>query len=262
MSKKNNKKILHYENLFHDMKNPMTVLFSTIQVMEGKDSEKKFGKETDILRKSAFQMMKLINYGNDIEKIIQDDFEPNMTSFNIVDSINQLIYIMNFSLEKTNTIIKFNTNVNSKIICNDEFIIYRIIMNLISNAIKFSDEKNRKIEIVFKDEDDFIKISVKDNGPGIEEDMLKKMFKRYETKNKEKGFGIGLNIVENLLSIINGSVKAKNVKTKNNEIKGAIFTIKIPANKDKIEEKSDKKSMFVDDFHKKNLADIEFSDLI
>ena len=106
------------------------------------------------------------------------------------------------------------------------------IQNLISNAVKFANPEDPKIEIIAKKEKDKIIITVRDNGPGFPEDFKNLLFHPFKKLNKEKeGTGTGLYLVRRALSTINGSISARN-----HEKGGAEFTITLY-----YQEKSDEK---------------------
>ena len=100
----------------------------------------------------------------------------------------------------------------------------RIILNLISNAIKFN-KPGGKVEVFISCKDD-IEISVKDSGIGIPEDKIDKIFERFEqvkNNSRKEGSGIGLNLVKSLVEMNNGSIKVKSDLGK-----GSKFTIALP----------------------------------
>ncbi|MFR1316929.1 MAG: sensor histidine kinase [Clostridium perfringens] len=109
----------------------------------------------------------------------------------------------------------------------DPIIIERILLNILSNAIKYS-KKNSTIYINILVEKSITKISVKDEGCGIDLETQNNIFNRFVRANNSfihsnEGSGIGLNIVKSLLNTINGDI---NIKSELN--KGSIFEILLP----------------------------------
>jgi len=95
--------------------------------------------------------------------------------------------------------IVFDTNVEDKIVACDSEKIEKIVLNLISNAIEFSDEGDEIVAQV-KDRNEFVQISVKDNGVGTDEKDLNIIFDRFKQVDKSLsrnvgGTGIGLSLV-------------------------------------------------------------------
>jgi signal transduction histidine kinase len=121
----------------------------------------------------------------------------------------------------------FDTDVEERFMAVDCDKIERIILNLLSNAVKFTNSGD-DIFVLVKDEEESVKISVKDTGVGIPEDKLKIIFDRFGqvektlTRNKE-GTGIGLSLVKTLVEIHGGSIS---VNSKLGE--GSEFIVELP----------------------------------
>ena len=124
----------------------------------------------------------------------------------------------------------FDTDIEEKIIAFDPEKIERIVLNLLSNAIKFSD-KGDEIIVGIKDKNEFVEISVKDNGIGIEENHLNMIFDRFKQVNESlsrnaEGTGIGLSLVKSIVELQGGSIYVES------EVgKGSKFTVMIPSKK-------------------------------
>lgn len=122
----------------------------------------------------------------------------------------------------------FDTNVEEKIIACDTDKIERIILNLVSNAIKFS-EPGDEIYVDVFDKDDTVEISVKDNGIGIAKDCLKLIFERFKQVDKSfarnaEGSGIGLCLVKSIVELHGGKIRVESKLGK-----GSKFNIELPA---------------------------------
>ena len=166
---------------------------------------------------------------------------------NIVRLVNNIVQsVIEYGQVKDLSII-FHTNIIEKILACDPIMIERAMLNLISNAIKFSDPKNEIYVNVF-DKADKVEITVKDKGIGIEENNFKRLFDRFYQVDKSlirnaEGSGIGLSLVKQIIDLHNGKLSVES------EVgKGSIFTIELPVktienptiiqnynNKDKIE---------------------------
>lgn len=111
----------------------------------------------------------------------------------------------------------------------DEILLSRILDNMLTNAIKFS-EKGRHIFINTLLEDDTIRISVRDEGPGISEEDQKHMYKMFQKLSAkptdgESSNGLGLSIIKTLVGKLNGEIELKTELGK-----GAEFIVSLPAN--------------------------------
>ena len=121
----------------------------------------------------------------------------------------------------------FDTEIEEKIVACDPDKIERIMLNLLSNAIKFTDKRGKIFVNVYL-QNNYICISVKDNGIGISEEMQNLIFDRFIQVDKSisrnrEGSGIGLAIVKSLVELHNGKI------TLESKIgQGSDFTILIP----------------------------------
>ena len=150
----------------------------------------------------------------------------NLSNNNIVKVVEDIVMsVTNFTNGKGLNII-FDTDTEEKIIACDPEKIERIVLNLISNAIKFSNKDN-EIFVDVKSKSEFVEISVKDNGIGIEAKDLDIIFDRFKqidtslSRNSE-GTGIGLSLVKAIAELHGGSI---HVESKVGE--GSKFTVMI-----------------------------------
>jgi hypothetical protein len=120
-----------------------------------------------------------------------------------------------------------------KSILLDETYIYRILMNLLSNALKFT--RSGYILLLVEVEDGKLMVTVKDTGPGIPPSFLPQLFepfKQAQTRGSQRGTGLGLSIVKQLLHNMNGTISVESSYPEVDRIgpgqSGSTFTISIP----------------------------------
>ena len=212
----------------HDLKVPIIAQDNTYDLLLNEN----FGKLTD-KQKTAIQNLKISN--NDLKELVlnlldvqkyeNDALCLNKESVELNQLINEIIEQDKsiFTIQNKNII--FNSN-NSEVFYNlDKFLFKRVLNNLISNSITHSkDSKN--IEINLTQNKDNIKISVKDEGKGIDETDINNIFEKYYTASKKytnTSTGLGLYISNKIITSHKGKITAKN-----NESKGATFTITLP----------------------------------
>ena len=124
----------------------------------------------------------------------------------------------------------FDRDIEEKIIACDTEKIERIVLNLISNAIKFSNIGD-EIFVDIKNKNEFVEISVKDNGIGIEEKYLDIIFDRFKqvdrslSRNRE-GTGVGLSLVKSIIEIAGGSITVESEYGN-----GSTFRVNLPSEK-------------------------------
>ena len=224
-----------FANISHELKTPLNVINSAAQLLRmycnnGSFDENKSSiiKYVDTTKLNCYRLSKLISNIVDLSKIEAGFFKLNLSNNNIVKIVEEIVTSITAVIDLKNLNIVFDTNVEEKIIACDSEKIERIVLNLISNAIKFSDEGD-EIFVQVKDRNEFVLISVKDNGIGIEENDLNIIFDRFKqvdislSRNVE-GTGIGLSLVKSIAELHGGSIHVES------EVgKGSKFIVRLPA---------------------------------
>ncbi len=173
-------------NISHELKTPLNIIYSTIQLFDmycksGSLDEKKDSilKYINSMRQNCYRLSKVINNIVDLSKIETGLFELKLSNTNIVEIVEEILNLITSYTNAMGLSIIFDTNIEEKIIACDPEKIQRIILNLISNSIKFSDVGN-KIYVNIKDKNELIEISVRDNGVGIKHNELETIFNRFK----------------------------------------------------------------------------------
>ena len=194
-------------NVSHELKTPLfTIQGYILTLIEGALKDKKVrGK---YLRRSAKGVDRLISIVKDLDLITQ--FESGIktvdkTDFNIYELIENVYDLMEFESEKNNTKLLVNYQNNTPVIVNaDKERILQVLTNLVVNSIKYGKEGGyTKVKVEEYDKDRII-VRVKDNGEGIEDEHLPRLFERFyridkNRSRKKGGSGLGLSIVKHII---------------------------------------------------------------
>ena len=194
-------------NVSHELKTPLfTIQGYILTLIEGALKDKKVrGK---YLRRSAKGVDRLISIVKDLDLITQ--FESGIktvdkTDFNIYELIENVYDLMEFESEKNNTKLLVNNENNTPVIVNaDKERILQVLTNLVVNSIKYGKEGGyTKVKVEEYDKDRII-VRVKDNGEGIEDEHLPRLFERFyridkNRSRKKGGSGLGLSIVKHII---------------------------------------------------------------
>ena len=194
-------------NVSHELKTPLfTIQGYILTLIEGALKDKKVrGK---YLRRSAKGVDRLISIVKDLDLITQ--FESGVktvdkTDFNIYELIENVYDLMEFESEKNKTKLLVNNENNTPIIVNaDKERILQVLTNLVVNSIKYGKEGGyTKVKVEEYDKDRII-VRVKDNGEGIEDEHLPRLFERFyridkNRSRKKGGSGLGLSIVKHII---------------------------------------------------------------
>lgn len=204
-------------NISHELKTPLNVIFSAVQLFQlycynGSLDEKReiIIEYIESMKLNSYRLSKLVNNIVDSSKIKAGVFELNLSNNNIVLIVEGIVMsVSDFTKSKGLNII-FDTDIEEKMIACDPENIERVVLNLISNAIKFS-EKGKEIFVNIHEKNEFVEISVKDKGIGIEESYIDVIFDRFKQVNKSlsrsaEGTGIGLNLTKSIIELHGGEI--------------------------------------------------------
>ena len=256
-------KVNFLSNLTHEFKTPLNLIFSSIQLLNKKiEMTKNFSYEDmekylKIINQNSYRILKLVNNISDDNKIDLGHSNYTPINANIVYFIEDICESIEPFVKSNNMNIIFDTDIEELNISFDMEKMERIILNLVSNAVKFRKENHGEITLSITHDKDFVTINVKDNGIGMSKNDIDKIFEKYVRLNDKRsivkeGTGIGLSLVKSLVKLHNGEV------TVNSELGSwTEFTIKIP-NKTTIEKFIDTYDKDLDRVEK---IKIEFSDI-
>lgn len=223
-----------YSNLSHELRTPLNILLASAQLIEyklNKINNDEFSmvlkNEVTNIKLNSFRLLKLSNNFIDLAEIQAKNFFLNYDSYNIVEWIESLceeinMYLNEFLSSKDMTII-FDTSKEEIILSFDKAIVDRILLNLISNSIKFN-RNNSDIYVKISMDETHVIISVKDFGIGINKKDIQSIFyglgynENQMTKPAE-GCGIGLEITKNLVQMHGGEIDVKSTLNIGTEVK-------------------------------------------
>ena len=249
-------------NMSHELRTPLNIITSASMLLEMKSNKEETVSSEYILDKlshinqSSNRLRRLINNLIDISKFDSGFFECKCKNENIVYVVEDIVHeVVDYAKEKNIELI-FDTEEEEIISFIDKEKIERVILNLLSNAIKFTNE-NGKIEVYMKSDDNFIYITIKDNGIGISKEKIDHIFQRfYQVDNRlsrgSEGSGIGLCIVDEIIRMHGGNI---NIESEIN--KGTTFEIVLNVSKSNFIDKEEEKT----DRNIKDIVKVEMSDI-
>ena len=249
-------------NISHDLRSPLNIILSILQCYkdEYKDIEKgnQCQEHMESIKRNGYKILKLINNLIDTTKLEKKHYNIKRENLDIINLIEWNISSIDKYAKQKNISLVFDTNVEECIMAIDPEAIDRIIMNLISNAIKFSPQGSSIYINTWKSINQ-ITISIRDEGMGIPKDEQNTIFNRFiqsskNKKNENSGSGIGLDLVKYLTKAHNGSIELKS-----EENSGSEFIIKLPI--EILEYNETDKNKCLNAKNKVEVLELEFSDI-
>lgn len=211
----------------HDLKNPLAFITLKTQLL-GKSKEitpEKLADFTKGISKATGQMQHLIDDLLDFAKLESGTFTLDLAPHNVNSLINPLIEII--SAQAAEKQITFDVQIKNhmaELVCDADRI-RQVLSNLLGNAIKFT-QNGGAISLAIQGEESGTLFCVTDNGPGIPEEHLEKIFDRFwQLENTKKmGSGLGLSICKAIVQAHGGKIWAES-----KEMKGSRFYFSIPS---------------------------------
>lgn len=227
-----------FANLSHEFRTPLTLIKGPLeQLLSGKAKE----NTTDLYRMALRNTEKLQNLIDELLELSKLEIEKiplNKERHNIVHLLQSIAGTFNPLAEQKNISFEFKTEIESLVINLDKDKLEKIINNLLSNAFKFAPAGgivNIELKTEIKNDNALAEIIITDNGIGIPEEHLTKIFNRFyqveENVNKKlAGSGIGLALVKELITLQQWDITVKSVPGQE-----TAFTLQIPLTPEEFE---------------------------
>lgn len=254
-----------FANISHELRTPLNLIFGSLQLIKSVEKEvlekrNSLNKYIDIIGQNSKRLLKLVDNLIDSTRMKCGYYEYNPKNYDIVSFVENISMSVADFAKQNNIDLIFDTDVEEKIMAFDLEKLERIMLNLLSNSIKYNKAQGQ-IEVLLNDCNDTFVITVKDTGVGIPSDKLMYIFERFrQVENRfnksTEGSGIGLSLVKDLIEIQGGTIEVKSELGVGSE-----FIIKLPV-KILSDDSNIDKVYFNNDYHDLvKRMNIEFSDI-
>ena len=213
-------------NISHEIRTPMNAILGFTGLLQKTDLGRDQQEYIRSIRSSAENLLTIINDILDLSRIESGMMHIEKLPFNLRELMDSVITMMNVKAKSLG--LYLHTEVDDSIpqmLTGDAIRLTQILVNLISNALKFTHEGGVEIKVVVidkKDEIARIRFTIADTGIGIPSEKLKTIFERFhqaqpETTRRYGGTGLGLSIVKQLVEIQDGTIGVKSEQGKGSE---------------------------------------------
>ncbi|CAA6798895.1 MAG: Sensory box histidine kinase/response regulator [uncultured Sulfurovum sp.] len=245
----NQTKSLFLANMSHEIRTPLNGIVGFTKFLTSTELNEEQHDFVKIIRKSSEDLLSIINDILDISKIENGHIELEEIFFNPMEEFENVIesYAANASKKDIDFSLWIDPEFSALLLRSDPGKIKQVLINLISNAVKFTETKGT-IDVIIErtnaDEENIaVKFTVKDTGVGISKDQESKVFEAFTqadstTSRKYGGTGLGLTISAGLVKSLGGSLRVDSILGEGSEFH---FTLNIP--KKEIERSKNKKAM-------------------
>ncbi len=217
-------------NISHDLKTPLTSIKGYVEgLLDGvADTQEKRDKYLQTIYNKSKDMDRLIGEVTLFSKLDTGDVPYNFEKIDIDGFLSELCTEWKFDLEEKNIFVQYENNLSGRVmIKGDVEKLIRVVNNIIGNSVKYLDKDEGHIHITLEDIGESVKITIADNGKGIEKENLELIFERFyrtdaSRNSKQGGSGIGLAIVKKIIEQHDGRVWAE---SEVNEGTAIVFTL-------------------------------------
>jgi signal transduction histidine kinase/ActR/RegA family two-component response regulator len=217
-------------NMSHEIRTPMNAILGMTNILIRRNPKEDQKEYLGSIKQSSDSLLVIINDILDISKIEAGKIDLESEPFSINDVIHNVHTIMQFKAEEKGLVLQKNIPDNQIMVKGDQTRLRQILINLLGNAIKFTEKGVVTTTVKPKTIDDklMLHFTISDTGIGIDKDRIEKIFKSFEqaysdTSRKFGGTGLGLSISKKLIELHNGKIWVESEKDK-----GSQFHFNIP----------------------------------
>ncbi len=205
-------------DISHDLRSPLTSIQAYVEgLIDGvADSPQMRDKYLQTIKRKTIDIEKMVSSLFAYSKLDMEEFTLNEENVTLPDFIENVITGVEDEYSDKGLEIKISTNIMINSIVDKELLI-RVMSNVLDNSLKYCNKEKAKCEINITKEEDFARIEFADNGPGVDESSLDKLFEVFYRTDKARsntgnGSGIGLAFVKKAVLSMGGKVEAENNK--------------------------------------------------
>lgn len=236
----NEAKLQFLTNISHDIKTPISLIINPLKKLTLSDDNEVRQKSYRIMQRNSDRILQLIDQLIDARKLDKGQIDLKFHQVELLSFIKEIYSLFEDQVNEKNLRVEFSSEVETLDVWIDPKHFDKIIQNVLSNAVKFS-PKNGLIKILITTKNlgisaatsvnKYFHIIVKDDGPGINESEIEKIFERFYQTNKKlsrsEGTGIGLHLTRSIAKLHHGTIYARN----NRNGVGCKFIVSIPLGK-------------------------------
>ncbi len=226
-------------NMSHEMRTPLNAILGMGNQLKKTKINERQSFFLDTMNAAAEHLLVVINDILDISRIEAGKLQLEYIDFDLVALVKHSVQVLSPKAEEKGLDFKLTMDESiSKIIVGDPYRLNQILLNILNNAIKFTEKGSVYLTVLMHNDDNNrqqIRFIIEDTGIGMEEVFLDNIFQKFMQEDssiarKYGGTGLGLNITKQLVELMGGSIKVKSVKNE-----GSLFLIDIEFQKGNVE---------------------------
>ncbi len=233
---RNEERIRFFINLTHELRTPTTLMLTPLQDLMRHTTDPDVSRTLRAMYRNGSRLLQMLNQILDVRKIDKGKMQMHCSETDIVSYVHDIYHVYEYEAEKRGIRFTFVTDEPEMMLYVDREQFDKVIYNLLTNAFKYVANKEGAIEVALHRlpaagrQPERVEISVTDNGRGIDPAEVRRIFERfYQAAGAQgegrAGFGIGLNLTHDIVSLHHGHITAGN---RTDGVTGAVFTVTLP----------------------------------
>lgn len=233
----NEAKLQFFINISHEIRTPMTLIINPLEKLMSEKKDKEVYPTYLMIYRNAQRILRLINQLMDIRKLDKGQMYMKFRETDLVSFIDDLMLTFEYMARKKNIHFTFHHEMQCQPVWIDLNNFDKVVMNILSNAFKYTPE-NGEITVNLTTGEDlnckgalkkYVEITVTDSGIGIDKDNIDRIFERFyqidnDVTKSNFGTGIGLHLSRSLVLLHHGTISAENRR----DVSGTRIVIRIP----------------------------------
>ena len=203
-----------YANISHELRTPLTSILAPVEdALSDAAEDGKSKNRLGIIRNNAYRLLKLVNDLLDVLKLDEKKQSLNKQAVDVEKLLRNITSGLQPVADRKSMVIHQQFNVDHSTVSGDISALEKIFINLLNNAIKFTDAGG-KVAVDVSVSDNKLVVTVTDNGVGIAMDQLPRVFDRFHqvdssATRKHQGTGLGLALVKELTELHSGEIQVR-----------------------------------------------------
>ncbi|MCP4268754.1 MAG: HAMP domain-containing protein [Candidatus Brocadiaceae bacterium] len=215
-------------NVSHELRTPLTAIKGFVETLQDTNNDDNKQHYLNIIKRHTDRVIRIVNDLLSLSTLEGKSDSLELEKVDLNDLIEDILKIFEQGLKEKNLALRFNADRKLPVIMADSFKLEQVFINLIDNAIKYTERG--EIIISLSRNDGFIIVEIQDTGICIPREHLSRIFERFyvvDTSRSKKigGTGLGLSIVKHIVLLHNGEIDVKNIPGT-----GTNFIVTLPVN--------------------------------
>ena len=222
----NEARIQFFMNISHEIRTPMTLIMAPLEKLMSMDKDEPHQRNYHLIHQNAKRILRLVNQLMDVRKIEKGQYRLEYTAIDIIPFIQNTCDVFTSVAAQRGIHFQFLHDSDSLHVKTDPDNLDKILMNLLSNAFKFTPDGG-SITLSLAADPDNLTLRISDTGSGISDADKAKIFERFYSAEHQNGYlgtGIGLNLTYLLVQLFKGDITVAD----NPAAQGTVFTIRLP----------------------------------